>query len=211
VLPFALMLLALLGAALAVDAGLHLAGLVWIGRYLGIPGVLLILASSGYSLRKHKVISSGKPVTLLRLHERLAWVGSLLILVHAGIHFNAILGWLAVWAMLITVGSGLTGKFLLARSRRRMEASRRHFQDEGLSAGAVEERLYWDSLTFDVIVRHTFFAHFCGGTSGASIAGTEDDAFAGFFEFTEVDHHMRDWQLALGFGRIRPEQKVARL
>ena len=29
-----------------------------------------------------------------------------------------------------------------------------------------------DSLTFDVIVRHTFFAHFCGGTSGASIQST---------------------------------------
>jgi hypothetical protein len=29
-----------------------------------------------------------------------------------------------------------------------------------------------DSLTFDVIVRHTFFTHFCGGTSGASIQGT---------------------------------------
>jgi hypothetical protein len=75
----------------------------------------------------------------------------LLVLVHGGIHFNAILAWLAVWAMLITVGSGLTGKYLLARSRRRMEVSRLRFHDEGLSAGAIEERLYWDSLTFDVI------------------------------------------------------------
>ena len=53
----------------------------------------------------------------------MAWLGSLLVLVHAGIHFNAILGWLAVWAMLIDVGSGLTGKFLLERSRRRLERS----------------------------------------------------------------------------------------
>ena len=29
-----------------------------------------------------------------------------------------------------------------------------------------------DRLTFDVIVRHTFFDHFCGGTSGASIQST---------------------------------------
>ena len=53
--------------------------------------------------------------------------------------------------MLVTVGSGLTGKFLLARSRRRMEASRQQYRDEGLAAGAIAERLYWDSLTFDVI------------------------------------------------------------
>ena len=124
VIPFALMLLALIGAALAVDAGLHLAGLVWIGRYLGIPGVVLILASSAYSLRKHKVISSGKPVTLLRLHERLAWAGSLLILVHAGVHFNAVLAWLAIAAMLINVASGLTGKYLMGPSHKRLAANR---------------------------------------------------------------------------------------
>ena len=151
VLPFALMLLALLGATLAVDAGLHLAGLVWIGRYLGIPGVLLILASSAYSLRKHKVISSGKPVTLLRLHERLAWVGSLLILVHAGIHFNAVLAWLAVAAMLINVASGLTGKYLMGPSRKRLVANRARLMEAGLSDGALEEETHWDSLTYDLV------------------------------------------------------------
>ena len=153
VLPFALSLAALAAAALLVDAALHLLNIVWIGRWLGIPGILLILASTVYSMRKRKLIKSGQPADFLRWHEYLAWAGSLLVLVHAGIHFNAILGWLAVWAMLITVGSGLTGKYLLARARRRMEASRQQFQDAGLSAGTVEERLYWDSLTFDVVKR----------------------------------------------------------
>ena len=106
VLPFYLSLAALAGAALLIDAVLHVLGAVWIGRYLGIFGVLLILSSFGYSLRKRKLIDVGKPVTLLRLHERMAWGGSLLILVHAGVHFNAILAWLAVIAMLITVAVG---------------------------------------------------------------------------------------------------------
>jgi len=151
VIPFVLALAVLAAAALLLDLVLHLADAVWIGRYLGIPGTALILVSLRYSLRKRKVITSGNPARLLRLHEWMAWAGSLLVLVHAGIHFNAIMGWLAVWAMLINVASGLTGKYLLARSRRRLEASRRHFHDAGLSDGAVDERLYWDSLTFDVI------------------------------------------------------------
>lgn len=151
VLPFVLALAALAGAALLLDLGLHLVDAVWIGRYLGMAGTALILLSLRYSLRKRKLITTGDPVSLLRRHEWMAWIGSLLVLVHAGIHFNAILAWLAVWAMLINVASGLTGKYLLARSRRRMEASRQQFRDEGLSAGTVEERLYWDSLTFDVI------------------------------------------------------------
>ena len=46
VVPFFLRL-ALLGlAALAIDALLHWLNAVWIGRYLGIPGVLLISARS---------------------------------------------------------------------------------------------------------------------------------------------------------------------
>ena len=126
-------------------------GMVWFGRYLGIPGVMLIIASSGYSMRKRKLISSGKPVSLLRWHERLAWVGSLLILVHAGIHFNAILAWLAVGAMLINVASGLTGKFLLGRARRRLDATRAGLLAEGFSSEVVEERTHWDSLTLDAV------------------------------------------------------------
>lgn len=151
VLPHFLAFAALVAATLAIDVALHLLGAVWVGRYLGIPGVLLIVGSFAYSLRKRKLIKLGKPVALLRLHERMAWAGSLLVLVHAGIHFNALLGWLAALAMMINVGSGLTGKFLLERSRRRLTESRQRLRDQGLSAEEVDDRLYWDSLTFDVV------------------------------------------------------------
>lgn len=151
VLPFLLALAGLVAAALLADAVLHVLDVVWIGRYLGIPGTLLILASTAYSLRKRKLIRSGHPAKLLRLHEWLAWLGSLLVLVHAGIHFNAILGWLAVGAMLINVGSGLTGKFLLDRSRRRLEEAHRRMRQRGLTREELEDRTYWDSLTFDVV------------------------------------------------------------
>lgn len=151
VLPFLLSFAALALAALLFDALLHVLDAVWIGRWLGIPGTLLILGSFAYSLRKRKLIGLGQPARLLRLHQRMAWLGSLLVLVHAGIHFNAILGWLAVWAMLIDVGSGLTGKFLLERSRRRLEQAQQRMRREGVSLEELEERLYRDSLTFDVM------------------------------------------------------------
>jgi len=151
VLPFVAAFAALVLLALALDGLLHLLGLRWIGRWLGIPGTLLILGSAVYSLRKRKLIRRGHPATLLRWHELLAWLGSLLVLVHAGVHFNAILGWLAVGAMLVNVGSGLTGKFLLDRSRRRLEAARRQLRGRGLPEGELDDALYWDSLTFDVV------------------------------------------------------------
>jgi hypothetical protein len=151
VVPFYLSLLALVAATLLCDAALHLLDAVWVGRWLGIPGTLLILGSLGYSLRKRKLIRSGQPARLLRLHETMAWAGSLLVLVHAGIHFNAILGWLAVLAMSINVASGLTGKYLLDRSRRRLDEARRQMRQQGLSAAQLAERNYWDSLTFDAV------------------------------------------------------------
>lgn len=151
VLPFYGALFALAAVTVLSDAVLHLLNAVWIGRWLGIPGTLLILASLAYSARKRKLITSGKPVQLLRLHEWMAWAGSLLVLVHAGIHFNAILGWLAVAAMLVNVGSGLTGKYLLDRSRRRLDEARQRMRQQGLSADELQERTFWDGLTFDAV------------------------------------------------------------
>lgn len=151
VLPFLVGICALVAVALLLDALLHVLNAVWIGRYLGIPGTLLIIGSTVYSLRKRKLIRSGQPAQLLRWHEGLAWLGSLLVLVHAGIHFNAILGWLAVAAMLVNVISGLTGKFLLDRSRRRLAEAQQRMRQQGLSAEELEDRNYWDSLTFDAV------------------------------------------------------------
>jgi hypothetical protein len=73
---------------LAVDAALHLLNLLWIGEWLGIPGVLLICGSFGYSRRNRQLVSRGRPVTNRRRHEHIAWAGSPLILAHAGIHFK---------------------------------------------------------------------------------------------------------------------------
>jgi hypothetical protein len=47
-------------ATLAGDYLLHWLNLVWVGRYLGIPGTLLIIGSMYYSLRKRKYVSSGR-------------------------------------------------------------------------------------------------------------------------------------------------------
>lgn len=151
VVPFVLSFTVLVGATLMVDGMLHLLGAAWIGRHLGWPGVLLIVASFGYSFRKRGIIKTGTTVDLLRLHERLAWAGSFLLLIHAGIHHHALLPWLAVLAMLINIGSGLTGKFLLKHARTRLEATTERLKSEGMNAAELEERLHWDSLTFDAV------------------------------------------------------------
>lgn len=151
VLPFIAMFAMLILAAIAGDALLHWFQLVWIGRYLGIPGTLLILASFTYSMRKRKMMKSGDPKKLLNLHEFMTWLGSVMILVHAGVHFNAILPWLAIVGMLVNVISGLTGKFLLDRSRRHMLAMKESLLRRGMSEDEVEKELFWNAAAVDTM------------------------------------------------------------
>ena len=153
VLPFTLLLGLLAAATIAGDYLLHRLNLVWVGRYLGIPGTLLIIGSLVYSLRKRKVITTGNPKTLLTLHEIGTWLGSLMVLVHAGIHVNAILPWLATVAMGVNVISGMVGKLLLGRSREHVLGQRDHYQLRGLSKAEVERAVFWDAVTLDAMAK----------------------------------------------------------
>jgi hypothetical protein len=153
ILPFVGVIALLVALAALADIVLHRFGLVWVGRYLGIPGTLLILLSFLYSLRKRKYIALGNPGTLLRLHELFTWLGALMILIHAGIHFYAILPWLALGAMLVNVVSGLTGKLLLDRSRRHVETRREALVGAGRTPEEAEREVFWDAVAFDLMKR----------------------------------------------------------
>jgi hypothetical protein len=151
ILPFTFLVGLLAVVTLAGDYLLHRLNLVWVGRYLGIPGTLLIIASLIYSLRKRKYIKAGNPKALLTLHEFGSWIGASLVLIHAGIHFNAILPWLATVAMGVNAVSGMVGKLLLDRSRRHVQEQREHFQLRGLSRSDVEQAMFWDAVTLEAM------------------------------------------------------------
>jgi hypothetical protein len=153
ILPFIALFSLLALATLAGDYLLHYLKLVWIGRYIGIAGTILIVVSLSYSLRKRKMITSGDPRRYLRMHEICAWLGSVLVLIHAGIHFNTILPWLATVAMLINVMSGLVGKILLEQSRKHVLGQQEHFRKRGLSQHEVEQVLFWDSVALGTMTK----------------------------------------------------------
>ncbi len=139
--------------AACIDAVLHLCGLVWLGRWAGPVGTLLILVSMTYSARKRNWITAGAPRALLRWHELASWTGTALILIHAGIHVHAALPWLATAALLVTVASGLTGRHLLGRARKELGGHRKELVSSGLSPSAVEAELAWQSAATDAMRR----------------------------------------------------------
>ncbi len=140
-----LFLLVVLGAV-AFDGVLHMVGRPEWGRYLGYWGSGLIALSFIHSARKRKKITFGRAPIFLRLHEFLAWLGAMMILVHGGIHFNALLPWLTLTAMLINVASGLTGKFLLKKSKAIVAEQKKLLISEGTGDEEIEDKLHWDAL-----------------------------------------------------------------
>jgi len=147
VLPAVSLYLGLIAATIILDAALHRAGLVWIGLYLGPVGTILILLSFLYSLRKRKKITFGAPKRMLQMHETLSWVGALLVLVHAGVHVNALIPWLATVAMLVVVASGLTGSVLVKRVTEVVKS-----RQSGIRAGE-EDNTVLDAVTLGVMKR----------------------------------------------------------
>jgi len=70
---------------------------------------------------------------------------------HAGVHFNAILPWLVVIAMLVNVISGLTGKFLLNRAQRYLSSKKDDLLQQGMSTKGIEKEIFWDAVTLDLM------------------------------------------------------------
>lgn len=145
-LPTLLLFLALLASALAVDYVLHRAGLLWVGRYLGLCGSVVIISSFAYSARKRKLFQAGTPKTLLAAHELLGWTGALMLLVHGGVHFNALVPWLALGSMLAVVASGLTGKYLLQQARVGLAERVKELARAGVPAVEIDRELLGRSL-----------------------------------------------------------------
>ncbi len=136
---------------IAIDYFLHRFHIVLNGSYLGFAGTFVIFLSFFYSLKKRKMIKSGSPKKLLNLHEYLSWLGSLMLLVHAGIHFNAILPWLAILMLLLTVASGLVGKFLLKKSNQDLKQKKQLLIADGMDKEAADKKLFMDSIVVDLM------------------------------------------------------------
>lgn len=151
VLPFFIQIGLFIAASVVIDLIMHMFDLGWIGRYLGIPGTILILVSLLYSLRKRKIIRFGNPKAYLSLHETLTWIGALLVMVHASIHFNTILPWLATIGLVVNVLSGLVGQRLLHRSRLHMLEMEEKYRLRGMSKADIEREVFWDSVTYDLM------------------------------------------------------------
>jgi hypothetical protein len=149
--PLAISYLLLISAAIAIDYLLHLLDMMWVGRYFGISGTAFLGSSFVYSMRKKKVITSGAMKLFLRIHCNFGWIGTLMILVHSGVHFNAVLPWAATTLMMIVTASGHVGQYLLRKVREEVRLKKKLPDHASMNDDELEKHFYWDSLTISAM------------------------------------------------------------
>ena len=150
-LPLTISYLLLIIAGISLDYLLHIANLVWVGRYLGIAGTIFLASSFSYSARKKKVIKNGALKFFLKLHCNTGWIGTLMIIVHSGIHFNAILPWAATGLMMVVTASGHVGQYLLKKVKEEVKIKMQQLGINGAVDDELEHQQYWDTLTIKTL------------------------------------------------------------
>jgi hypothetical protein len=150
-LPLTISYLLLIIAGISLDYLLHIANLVWVGRYLGIVGTIFFALSFGYSARKKKVIKNGALKFFLKLHCNASWIGTLMIFVHSGIHFNAILPWLATALMMVVTASGHVGQYLLKKVKEEVKLKMKQLGVDAVVDDEIEQQRYWDTMTIKTL------------------------------------------------------------
>ena len=135
-------IIATIAGAILLETFLDFTGLASTKHIIGTIGSALILISIAYSLRKRKIVFQlGHLKQWLVAHEWLAIVGSGLVFVHGGFHGHALVPLLTTVVMLVTVISGLTGRYLYLRTSEELKLRRREIEERGLPLEEVEDTI----------------------------------------------------------------------
>ncbi len=112
------------------------------GHLAGWLGFALILLTLGYSLKKRFGRKTGWPKLWFWLHQLAGVIGALLIFIHAGIHFHALVPVLTLSAMVIVVASGIVGVFVHRKALSLLSEARKDLLKQGLSEDEVSGQLF---------------------------------------------------------------------
>lgn len=141
-----------ISGALFLEHLIDAIGLTSYKHVVGIAGSAMIMTSISYSLRKRHIIFSKGSLNGWRVvHEWLTIVGGFLVFVHGGLHAHAFVPILAASTMLISIVSGLLGRFLYLKTHDYLLIKMDELRKEGLSEKKAEEELQSLIITHNIM------------------------------------------------------------
>lgn len=112
------------------------------GRAVGWLGLAVILTVFVYPYKKRRAAERHWPRGWFRVHMAAGIIGPLLIFLHSGVHYHALVPVLAMSAMVIVTLSGVVGQAVHAYVLRTLHDERRKLQQSGLCDPDIETRLH---------------------------------------------------------------------
>ncbi|NOU23747.1 MAG: hypothetical protein HOO93_18510 [Methyloglobulus sp.] len=112
------------------------------GHIVGWIGLAAIFSVFVYSVKKRYDRKAGWPKAWFMVHQVAGVFGPLLILVHAGSHFHALVPLLTLIVMGIVVVSGVIGVAVHRKALALLNNMRKELGSQGLSQVDIEDRLY---------------------------------------------------------------------
>jgi hypothetical protein len=112
------------------------------GHIMGWLGLAVILLIFGYSIKKRYGAKSGWPKGWFRVHQAAGIMGPLLIFVHAGPHFHALVPFFALIAMGIVMASGVIGVFVHRKAVSMLNTKRKELLSQELTQEEVQDKLF---------------------------------------------------------------------
>ena len=111
------------------------------GHVVGWLGLAVIMLVFVYSLKKRYGLNVGTPRGWLRVHIVAGVVGPVLILVHSGSHFHALVPVVTMVIMAIIVMSGIIGQAIHLLALKTLNQQRRWLIQEGMTQAETDVRL----------------------------------------------------------------------
>ena len=112
------------------------------GHVVGWLGLAVIFSVFVYSVKKRFDRKGGWPKAWFMVHQVAGILGPMLILVHAGSHFHALVPLLTLIFMVIVVVSGVIGVAVHRKALSLLNSTRKELVSLGLSQADIEDRLY---------------------------------------------------------------------
>lgn len=118
--------------------------------FTGLLGVGIVTASFGYSLRKKKLIS-GSPRFWLFFHEWTSIIGTFILLVHTGTHFQAIVPVITLILTFVAFVSGLIGRYIYNNARASLKSQKASLIEKGLTESEIDTKLWGLAVASDAL------------------------------------------------------------
>ena len=109
---------------------------------VGWMGLVMIALTFVYPIKRWLHPNHVWPKTWFEVHQVLGIAGPLLILVHSGLHYHALVPVFALIAMILVVFSGITGQAIHYLAFQTLYKQRHELAEQGLSEDMVESRLH---------------------------------------------------------------------